>query len=473
MFEKEVYANRRNKLKNLINKGIALFPANQDAAFNYPANIYHFRQDSHFSYFFGLDHPGFIGLIDFESGEEILFGNDFDIDDIIWMGPQPALTELAAKVGISKTYPYNNIVDYLSKAKSSGRTIHFLPPYRGEMMMELGRLLGMPPHEVKANASVELIKAVVQLKEIKESIEIIEIEKAVDTAWLMHTTAMKMAKPGMNEREIAGTIEGIALAHGGPVSFPIILSINGQTLHNHYHGNELKEGRMLVVDTGTETTTLYSSDITRTMPVGGKFNQRQKEIYEIVLKAEMDTIAATKPGIEYREMHLMAARILTEGLKNLGLMKGNVDEAVAAGAHTLFFPHGLGHMMGMDVHDMEGLGENYVGYDEHTQRATQFGTAYLRLGKKLKPGFVLTNEPGIYFIPALIDKFRSEGKFMEFINYDKVETYKDFGGIRIEDDVLVTETGNRILGKPIPKTVADVEATSGEKREWLKMDGVF
>jgi Xaa-Pro aminopeptidase len=473
MFKKEVYANRRNKLKELINNGIALFPANQDAAFNYPANIYHFRQDSHFSYFFGLDHPGFIGLIDFESGDEILFGNDFDIDDIIWMGPQPALSELAAKVGISKTYPYNNIVDYLSKAKSSGRTIHFLPPYRGEMMMELGRLLGMPPHEVKANASVELIKAVVQLKEIKEPIEIIEIEKAVDTAWLMHTTAMKMAKPGMNEREIAGTIEGIALAHGGPVSFPIILSINGQTLHNHYHGNELKEGRMLVVDTGTETTTLYSSDITRTTPVGGKFNQRQKEIYEIVLKAEMDTIAATKPGIEYREMHLMAARILTSGLKNLGLMKGDVDEAVAAGAHTLFFPHGLGHMMGMDVHDMEGLGENYVGYNEHTQRATQFGTAYLRLGKKLKPGFVLTNEPGIYFIPALIDKFRSEGKFMEFINYDKVETYKDFGGIRIEDDVLVTETGNRILGKPIPKTVADVEATCGEKREWLKMDGVF
>lgn len=473
MFEKEVYANRRNKLKNLINKGIALFPANQDAAFNYPANIYHFRQDSHFSYFFGLDHPGFIGLIDFESGEEILFGNDFDIDDIIWMGPQPALTELAAKVGISKTYPYNNIVDYLSKAKSSGRTIHFLPPYRGEMMMELGRLLGMPPHEVKANASVELIKAIVQLKEIKEPIEIIEIEKAVDTAWLMHTTAMKMAKPGMNEREIAGTIEGIALAHGGPVSFPIILSINGQTLHNHYHGNELKEGRMLVVDTGTETTTLYSSDITRTTPVGGKFNQRQKEIYEIVLKAEMDTIAATKPGIEYREMHLMAARILTEGLKNLGLMKGHVDEAVAAGAHTLFFPHGLGHMMGMDVHDMEGLGENFVGYDEHTQRATQFGTAYLRLGKKLKPGFVLTNEPGIYFIPALIDKFRSEGKFMEFINYDKVETYKDFGGIRIEDDVLVTETGNRILGKPIPKTVSDVEATCAEQREWLKIKGVY
>lgn len=473
MFEKEVYVNRRNKLKKLINKGIALFAANQDAAFNYPANTYHFRQDSHFSYFFGLNHPGFIGLIDFESGAEILFGNDFDIDDIIWMGPQPALSEQAAKVGISETYPYSKIADYISKAKSSGRTIHYLPPYRGEMMMELGRLLGILPHEVKANASIDLIKAVVQLKEIKESIEIIEIEKAVDTAWLMHTTAMKMAKPGMNEREIAGTIEGIALAHGGPVSFPIILSINGQTLHNHYHGNELKEGRMLVVDTGTETTTLYSSDITRTIPVGGKFNQRQKEIYEIVLKAEMDTIAATKPGIEYREMHLMAARILTEGLKSLGLMKGHVDEAVAAGAHTLFFPHGLGHMMGMDVHDMEGLGENHVGYDEHTQRATQFGTAYLRLGKKLKPGYVLTNEPGIYFIPALIDKFRSEGKFMEFINYDKVETYKDFGGIRIEDDVLVTETGNRILGKPIPKTVADVEATCAEKREWLKMDGVF
>lgn len=473
MFEKEAYINRRKNLKKLISNGIALFPANQDAAFNYPANTYRYRQDSHFSYFFGLHHPGFLGMIDFDSGEEILFGNDVDIDDIIWMGPQPAVSEQAALAGIHKTYPYRDVEEYIKKANQQGRKVHYLPTYRGEMSIELGRLLNIHPAEIKANASMELIKAVVQLKEIKEEREIAEIEKAIDTAWLMHTTAMKMAKPGMNEREIAGTIEGIALAHGGPVSFPIILSINGQTLHNHYHGNELVGGRMLVVDTGTETDKLYASDITRTTPVGGKFNQRQKEIYEIVLRAEVESIAATKPGIEYREMHLLAARILTEGLKDLGLMKGDVDEAVAAGAHTLFFPHGLGHMMGMDVHDMEGLGENNVGYDQHTQRATQFGTAYLRLGKKLKPGFVLTNEPGIYFIPALIDKFRSEGKFKDFINYDIVESYKDFGGIRIEDDVLITKTGQRILGKPIPKTVAEVEETCARKREWLKFDGIF
>jgi Xaa-Pro aminopeptidase len=473
MFEKEAYISRRNKLKQLIRKGIALFPANQDASFNYPANTYHYRQDSHFSYFFGLNHPGFIGLIDFESGEEVLFGNDVDIDDIIWMGPQPAVADQAAEVGVKITHPYAKAAELISKAQQMGRQVHYLPPYRGDMMMELGKLLQKSPYEIKANASTELIKAVVQLKEVKEPREIAEIEKAVDIAWLMHTTAMKMAKPGMNEREIAGTIEGIALAHGGPVSFPIILSINGQTLHNHYHGNNLTEGRMLVVDTGTETETLYSSDITRTTPVGGRFNQRQKEIYEIVLKAEVESINAIKPGLEYRDMHMLAARIITQGLKEIGLMKGDVDAAVEAGAHTLFFPHGLGHMMGMDVHDMEGLGENHVGYDAHTQRSSQFGTAYLRLGKRLKPGFVLTNEPGIYFIPALIDKFRSEGKFLDFVNYDMVESYKDFGGIRIEDDILVTESGFRILGKPIPKTIAEVEETCAQTRNWLRVKGIY
>lgn len=473
MFAKTVYADRRNRLKKEINQGVALFLANPEASFNYPANTYHYRQDSHFSYFFGINHPGFAGWIDFESGEDILFGNDVDIDDIIWMGPQPSVADQAAEVGITKTFGYKQLAEFVTKTLSQGRKIHFLPPYRGKVMIELGQLLNLPAHEVRAAASVELIKAVVKLKEIKDALEISEIEKAVDIAWLMHTTAMKMAKPGMVEQEIAGTIEGISLALGGPVSFPIILSVDGQTLHNHNHHNMLKEGRMLVVDAGAELHSLYSSDITRTVPVGGKFNQRQKEIYEIVLKANVDSIAAIKPGHEYREMHLLAARVITEGLKAVGLMKGSTDEAVAAGAHTLFFPHGLGHMMGMDVHDLESLGENYVGYDEHTQRATQFGTAYLRLGKKLKPGFVLTNEPGIYFIPALIDKFRSEGKFTDFINYDKVETYKDFGGIRIEDDILVTETGHRILGKAIPKSVADVEATAAETREWLKFPGIF
>ncbi|MBZ0243322.1 MAG: aminopeptidase P family protein, partial [Bacteroidales bacterium] len=449
------------------------FMANHEAAFNYPSNTYHYRQDSHFSYFFGLNHPGFAGVIDFESGKEILFGDDVDIDDIIWMGPQPSVNDQAAQVGISETLPFNNLDTYIKKALESGRTVHFLPPYRGAMMIALGRLLNIPAHEVKANASLPLIKAVVKLKEIKSALEVSEIEKAVDIAWLMHTTAMKMAKPGIVEQEIAGTIEGIALAHGGPVSFPIILSMDGQTLHNHNHHNTLKLGRMMVVDTGTETRNLYSSDITRTTPVGGKFSQRQKEIYEIVLKANMDSIAAIRPGVEFREMHLLAARVIAQGLKDLGLMKGNVDEAVAAGAHALFMPHGLVHMMGMDVHDMEGVGENHVGYDEETKRSSQFGTAYLRLGKKLKTGFVLTDEPGIYFIPALIDKFRNEGLFHDFVNYDKVEQYKDFGGIRIEDDILVTEDGYRILGKPIPKTVAEVEETAAQQREWLKIPGVY
>lgn len=457
MFETSVYARRRDLLKKEIQHGIALFLANPEASFNYPANTYHYRQDSHFSYFFGINLPGFAGCIDFDSGKEIIFGTDFDIDDIIWMGNQPSVRDLAARAGIHDSREYASLAAYLAEAQSKGRKIHFLPPYRGKVMIELSTLTGIPVSGLKEASSLELIKAVVKLKEVKDSLEIAEIEQAVEVAWRMHTTAMRMAKAGIREQEIAGTIEGIALAYGGAVSFPIILSVDGQTLHNHSHHNILKEGRMLVVDAGAELNSLYSSDITRTIPVGGKFNQRQREVYEIVLKANTESIAAIRPGKEYRENHFLAARIITEGLKAIGLMKGDVDAAVAAGAHTLFFPHGLGHMMGMDVHDLESLGENHVGYDDETKRASDFGTAYLRLGKKLKPGFVLTNEPGIYFIPALIDKFRAEKKFMDFVNYDKVETYKDFGGIRIEDDILVTETGFRVLGKPIPKTVAEVE----------------
>ena len=460
MFDKSVYTQRRNLLKKEISSGIALFLTNPEASFNYPANTYHYRQDSHFSYFFGINLPGFAGCIDFDSGEEIIFGTDFDIDDIIWMGEQPKVSELAAQAGISQSRAYSSLHDWLRVAVSKGRKIHFLPPYRGKVMIELSELLSLPVSNIKTAASVELIKAVVKLKEVKDELEIAEIEKAVDVAWLMHTTAMKMARPGITEQAIAGTIEGIALSHGGAVSFPVILSMDGQTLHNHSHHNTLCPDRMLVVDAGAELHSLYSSDITRTIPVGGKFNPRQKDIYEIVLKANTESIAAIRPGKEYRENHFLAARIITEGLKAIGLMKGDVDEAVAAGAHTLFFPHGLGHMMGMDVHDLESLGENYVGYDDVTKRATEFGTAYLRLGKKLKPGYVLTNEPGIYFIPALIDKFRSEGKYLDFVNYDKVEAFKDFGGIRIEDDVFVTADGYRVLGKPIPKTVAEVEKTA-------------
>lgn len=458
MFKKEVYTDRRNKLRNEVKAGVALFLGNVDAAFNYPANQYHFRQDSHFLYFFGLQNPGFAGIIDFDNNKDYIFGNDFDIDDVIWMGVQPKVSDLAAEAGIENTAPYNELAKFITTAKTEGRQIHFLPPYRGETVIELSALLGLANADVKAAASIELIKGVVKLKEIKSKEEIAEIEKAIDIAYEMHTTSMKMAMPGIVEQEIAGTIEGISLALGGPVSFPIILSQDGQTLHNHHHGNVLEVGRMMVTDGGAETQECYSSDITRTVPVGGKFNERQAEIYQIVLDANMTAIEAIKPGIKYRDIHFLTVGVIVDGLKKAGLMKGDTEAAVEAGAHTLFMPHGLGHQMGMDVHDMEGLGEDNVGYDEETTRSKEFGTAYLRLGKELKTGFVLTVEPGIYFIPDLIDKFRNEGKYLDFINYDKVETYKGFGGIRIEDDILVTDTGFRVLGKPIPKTIEEVEA---------------
>ncbi len=458
LFKKEVYINRRNRLKELLGTGVALFMGNVDAAFNYPANQYHFRQDSNFLYFFGLDHTGFAGVTDVDNNRDILFGNDVDIDDIIWMGEQPLVKDLAAKVGIEESAPYEELGKYIAGALKEGRKIHFLPPYRGETFIELSELLDIPLKEIKNHVSVDLIKAVVSLREIKDEYEIAEIEKAVATAYEMHTTSMRMAVKGVKEQKIAGTIEGIALANGGPVSFPVILSMDGQTLHNHYHGNILQEGRMMVTDAGAETEMHYASDITRTVPVGGKFNSRQAEIYQIVLNANMQAIKAVKPGIKYRDVHFLAAKTIVDGLKEAGLMKGDTETAVAEGAHTLFMPHGLGHMMGLDVHDMEGLGEDYVGYDEETKRSSQFGTAYLRLAKALKPGFVLTVEPGIYFIPALIDKFKAEGKFTAFVNYDKLESYKDFGGIRIEDDVLVTDSGYKVLGKPIPKTISEVEA---------------
>ena len=457
MFKKEVYTERRNKLKKELKSGLVLIPGNAEASFNYPANTYHFRQDSNFLYFFGLDHPDLAGVLDIDNNKDYIFGNDVDMDDIIWMGPQPLIKDRAAKAGIENTAPFSHLGEFLNEAIKSGRNIHFLPPYRGEHLILLNQLLGLSTDKVKDYVSEELIKAIVKLRSVKDKYEIVEIEKAVDIAYEMHTTAMKMAMPGIVEREIAGTIEGISLAKGGPVSFPIILSINGQTLHNHYHGNTLVKDRMMITDAGAETTMHYASDITRTVPVGGKFNQIQKEIYEIVLAANMKAIEAIKPGIPYKEIHLLACKTITNGLKELGLMKGDINEAVKQGAHTLFMPHGLGHMMGMDVHDMEGLGENYVGYDKNTKRSGKFGTAFLRLGKELQTGFVLTVEPGIYFIPELFAQWKAEKKFTEFINYNKVETYLDFGGIRIEDDVLVTETGHRVLGKPIPKTIAEIE----------------
>jgi Xaa-Pro aminopeptidase len=462
MFETSLYKKRRGQLKTLIEKGIGFFPGNEESPMNYPSNTYHYRQDSTFLYFFGLSQPGLAGIIDFHSGEEYLFGNDVGIDDIIWMGDQPSMEEKAARAGIRNVFPMEKLEEFLGRIISEGREVHYLPPYRGETIIKLHQLLGKSLDAVTKDSSRELIRKVIMLRSIKDEQEIKEIEKIIDVTYDMHTTAMKMAHPGVYEREIAGVIEGIALSNGGPAAFPVILSINGQILHNHYHGNILEKGRLMVVDAGAESPMGYAGDITRTSPVGGKFSEKQKEIYEIVLNTNLESISMIKPGILFKDIHNNASMVIAKGLKDLGLMKGDIEEAVNAGAHALFFPHGLGHMLGLDVHDMEGLGENYVGYNDNIQRSEQFGTAYLRLAKNLKPGFVLTIEPGIYFIPALIDLWKKEKKFSGFINYDKVEDYRDFGGIRIEDDVLVTETGHKVLGKPIPKTVEEVEEIMSE-----------
>ncbi len=463
MFNPEIYTARRNALRKLIPSGIILFPGNSEAAYNYPANTYSFRQDSNFSYFFGLENPDFAGIIDVDNDIDYIFGNDFEIDDIIWMGPQPKAVDLAAKVGVKNTAALSELTVFINNCIRNKRVIHFAPAYRAETTLQICGLLGINPLRISDYTSMPLIHAIISLRSIKSDLEVAEIEKAVDIAWLMFTTGMRMAYPGRKEQEIVGAMEGISVAHGKPVSFPIILSTNGQILHNHHHENILHEGRMLVMDAGTETALNYASDITRTVPVGGKFSQKQREIYEIVLNANLNGIAATKPGTFYRDCHMVAAETIASGLKDLGLMKGDVKQAVAAGAHALFFPHGLGHMLGMDVHDMEGLGQIHVGYDNEIQPSKQFGTAYLRLGRRLQPGFVLTNEPGIYFIPELIDMWRAEKKYTEFLNYDKIEEYRDFGGIRIEDDILVTADGHRVLGKPIPKTVAEIEATMADK----------
>ncbi len=458
MFKPEIYISRRNRLREKLTSGLVLIPGNTEASFNYPANTYHFRQDSDFLYFFGLDSPDLAGVMDIDSGEDYIFGNDVDMDDIIWMGPQPTIKERALKAGVKNSLPFKDLKGMLDDAQTKGKRIHLLPPYREKNLLLLANLFGIEPDDVRKMVSEDLIRGVVALRSVKEDVEVKEIEEAMETAYEMHTTAMRMAMPGIIEREIAGAIEGIALSRGAGVSFPIILSINGETLHNHYHGNRLVKGRMMVTDAGAESLLHYASDITRTVPVGGTFDQRQREIYEIVLKANVDAIKAVKPGIPYKEVHLLAAQIIAEGLKALGLMKGDTAEAVHEGAHALFFPHGLGHMMGLDVHDMEGLGENYVGYDDEIKRSDQFGLAFLRLGKRLEKGFVFTVEPGIYFIPALIDQWRNEKKCSDFIDYNRVETYKDFGGIRIEDDVLVTGEGSRVLGQPIPKTVMEIES---------------
>jgi len=457
MFEAKTYSERREGLRKLVKSGLILFLGNEDSPMNYKDNAYRFRQDDSFLYFFGLDTAGLAAVIDVDAGRDTVFGNDIDIEDIIWMGNLPTIRHRAEKVGVTETAPMPKLADVLKQARDAGRMVHFLPPYRPEAKMTLHKLLGIGPDEAKAKASVPLIKAVIALRLIKSAAEVREVEKALAVTFEMYRLAMKSAKPGVLEQEIVGRIEGLAFSKSGGTAFPIILTINGQTLHNHGYSNVLKSGRLLVIDAGAQSPLYYASDITRTIPVNGKFSTKQKDIYETVERAHDTAIRLMKPGVLYRDIHFQAAAQIAAGLKDLGLMKGDVAEAVHNGAHALFFPHGLGHQMGLGVHDMEDLGENFVGYDDKIKRSEQFGLAYLRFAKALEPGHILTVEPGLYFIPALIDLWKSEKKFASFIDYEKVEKYRGFGGVRIEDNVLITPKGNRVLGQPIPKAVKDIE----------------
>ena len=457
MFSPDTYKKRRDELRKKLQGGIILFPGNTEVPFNYPDNTYSFRQDSSFLYYFGLQEPGLAAVMDLDDGSDCLFGNESTMSDIIWMGQQPSMSDKARAIAVTQTQPYTALADVLQKAQQQGRTIHFLPPYRAETKIHLSELLGIPPAVQKEQASVALIKAVVNMRLKKDPQEIEQTESAIDTCYMMHTYVMRHARAGMVERELSGVIEGIASAAGGMVSFPVILSVNGQILHNHYHGNTLRDGQLLLTDAGAETAMGYAGDITRTIPVSARFDVRQKTIYNIVLQANFKGIEMSQPGIPYCDVHLAAARVMADGLKDIGVMRGNMDDAVMQGAHTLFFPHGLGHALGLDVHEMEGLGEEYVGYDDVVVRSTQPHLNPLRFGRRLEPGFVLTVEPGIYFIPALIDQWETEKKFPEFINYDLLKDFRTFGGIRVEDNILITDSGCRVLGRPIPKMVEEVE----------------
>lgn len=454
MFSKQTYINRRNQLRAQFKSGVLLFLGNDEVGMNYEDNTYHFRQDSTYLYYFGINKPGLFAIMEIETGNDYIFGDDFTIDSIVWMGSQPTVKEMAQSVGVEST---GSIADLSDKLYHYPRgTVSYLPPYRSEHLIKLMRFLGISPAEAKAKASIPFITAVGEQRNIKSQEEIAEIDRAVSVTAEMHQAAMRYAKPGMNEAQIAAKVHEVALAAGGDIAFPIIATINGQTLHNHYHGNTINEGQLFLLDAGYETPMGYAGDMSSTFPVGKTFTERQKEIYRITLAAHNGAIDMLKPGVHFRDVHLQVARTIFDGMKALGFTKGNTEDAVANGAHALFFPCGTGHLMGLDVHDMENLGEQYVGYCG-VPKSKQFGLKSLRLGRELKPGFVLTIEPGIYFIPELIDLWQQSGINKEYINFDRVNEYRDFGGIRNEEDILITDNGHRILGKPLAKSIEDVE----------------
>ncbi|TDR72511.1 aminopeptidase P family protein [Paludibacterium purpuratum] len=458
MFAAEVYQQRRSRLLADAQPGLMLFIGNVDAPMNYLHNPYPFVQDSTFRYLFGLNDAGLAGVVDTRDGSATLFGNDVDVADIVWTGELPTLVERGASVGVRATRPYAELEQVLREALLKGVTVQYLAPYRAETVLELARLLGRTADAVKRGASQALAQRVVALREIKGPEEIAEMERALEVTRDMHIAAMKAARPGTVEYQAVGAMEGIMRARDWQLAYPVIFSRRGEVLHNHRHDQVLQAGDLVVNDTGASADSGYASDITRTIPVGGKFSERQRPLYETVLAMQLNAIAAMRPGVRYFDMHKLAARTMVEHMTKLGFFNGPAEKVVDSGAYAIAFPHGLGHQIGLDVHDMENLGEDLVGYDESQPRSELFGLGYLRMGKALQAGMVITVEPGIYFIPALIDAWRREGKFSEMINYDKFDAYRDFGGIRIEDNVLVTESGSRVLGTPIPKTVAEVEA---------------
>ncbi len=460
MFSKETYIRRRARLQELVGKGVIILMGNNESPCNYPNNAYYpFRQDSSFLYYFGQNRDGLVGVIDVDNNHETLIGDDIDIEDIVWYGSVDSVADMAAQVGVAHSAPMSELKKICDDARAKGRTIHFLPPYRHDTMIQLMDLLGIHPNQQRAQCSHKLRMAVIEMRSVKEDQEIEELERAAAIGYQMHTTAMRLIKPGVTEKYIGGQINGIAHSYGAHESFGTIFSQHGEIMHGAPSLAKLEAGRLVLCDCGAETVNNYCSDNTRTMPVNGKYTQRQREIYDIVVECHDYALQLSKPGMKYMDVHMGVCRLMTERLKELGLMRGDVDEAVAAGAHAMFLPHGLGHMMGMDVHDMEGLDQIYVGFDEETRpNLEQFGTNCLRMGRRLQKGFVVTDEPGIYFIPALIDDWRRSGHCAEWLNFDLLETYKDFGGIRIEDDILITDDGCRFLGKDrIPYHAKDVE----------------
>ncbi|SDP87672.1 Xaa-Pro aminopeptidase [Mucilaginibacter sp. OK268] len=458
LFDKQVYTDRRNVLKqNIGQDGIILLLGNEDSSMNYKDNCYPFRQDSTFLYYFGLDVQNLAAIIDTDTGEEVVFGNELTIDDIIWTGTLPTVHEMAGLVGVTQTKPSDQILHYVHKALIAGRKVHILPPYRPENRMKLATWFNVSLEDVQDHVSVKLIKAVIAQRVIKTPLEIQEMEKAVSISVDMQLAVIKATRPGIKEYELVAIANEAVAAANGRLGYPAIITTHGQTLHTHYYGNTLQDGNMVLSDIGAENDMHYGGDLTRTFPVGRSFTNKQKELYEVVLNSMNHAISLLKPGTRYKDIHLAACQKLVEGLKQVNLMKGDAAEAVAAGAHTMFFQCGLGHMLGMDTHDMEDLGEPYVGYTDTLKKETVFGLKSLRLGRELEAGYVLTVEPGIYIIPELIDRWKAENKYADFINYDVLNTYRDFGGIRIEDNFLITDTGSHLLGKYLPKTLKEIE----------------